>query len=83
MDISIAMLIYLVYIYIINKYMKLKKHELANLVWISRFWAQYSKLPEALKEGFCSLALSITKEIEEESFKQIMDKRSVLDEEVC
>ena len=46
------------------------KHEddrLANSAWISRFWAQYSKLPETLKDGFYSLVLNISKEIEIEN----------------
>jgi len=45
--------------------MKHKKDKTANLVWVSRFWAQYSKLPEPLKEGFCSLVMNIVKEIGE------------------
>ena len=43
-----------------------RKDELANSIWISRFWAQYSKLPETLKEGFISLVESVKKGIEEE-----------------
>ncbi|MCL2244966.1 MAG: hypothetical protein FWC03_10950 [Treponema sp.] len=43
-----------------------KKDELTDLIWISRFWAQYSKLPETLKEGFISLVESVKKDIEEE-----------------
>lgn len=50
--------------------MKHKKDELMNSAWISRFWAQYSKLPETLKEGFCSLVLNLTKEIEEDGKEQ-------------
>jgi hypothetical protein len=33
-------------------------------VWVSLLWAQYSKLPEPLKEGFVSLAQSMAKETE-------------------
>ena len=39
--------------------MKQKKIELANLAWISRFWAFYNKLPETFKEGFYQLVLNI------------------------
>ncbi|MDR0464394.1 MAG: hypothetical protein LBG94_04665 [Treponema sp.] len=43
-----------------------KKDELKDFMWISRFWAIYSKLPETLKEGFISLVESVKKCIEEE-----------------
>ena len=39
-----------------------KKEKLANLAWISRFWALYSKLPEVFKEGFCLLVMNLSKE---------------------
>ena len=48
--------------------MKHKKSELANLAWVSHFWARYSKLPETFKEGFFSLAINITREIQEEDY---------------
>jgi len=47
--------------------MKQNNDELANSIWISRFWAQYNKLPESVKEGFCSLVIGISREIKEES----------------
>lgn len=50
--------------------MKHNTDKLANSVWISRFWAQYSKLPEVLKNGFYSLVLSITKEAKNECSDQ-------------
>ena len=43
-----------------------KKDDLLYLTWLSRFWALYSNLPETLQEGFSSLVLSISKEIETE-----------------
>jgi len=55
--------------------MKHKKADLTDLAWISRFWAQYSKLPEALKEGFCSMVFSITEEIEKEGTEQRIKSR--------
>ena len=51
------------------------KENLANLIWISHFWALYSKLPEALKEGFYSLVISISEEIEEKCKKQMINKK--------
>ena len=38
--------------------------------WLSRFWAEYGKLPEQMKEGFNSLAQSVAKaaECQEKSF---------------
>jgi hypothetical protein len=38
-----------------------KRSELSSSVWISRFWAQYSSLPEPLKKGFVSLAENMEK----------------------
>jgi len=55
--------------------MKHKKEKLANLIWVSHFWALYSKLPETLKEGFYSLVISIAKDIEEECKKQMINKK--------
>lgn len=55
--------------------MKHKKEESANSVWISRFWAQYNRLPEAFKEGFYSLTLSITNENEKEGLEQRVNNR--------
>jgi len=46
--------------------MKRKKNKLANLSWISRLWSQYNILPEAMKEGFFSLVVNVSKGIEEE-----------------
>jgi hypothetical protein len=37
---------------------------LTEQVWISRFWAQYSKLPESLKKGFIGLAQNVAREAE-------------------
>lgn len=54
--------------------MKYKEDDLANLVWISRFWAQYSKLLEIQKRGFYSLVLNTAKKIEKETTEQHVDK---------
>jgi len=53
--------------------MKQNNDKLANLAWISRFWALYNALPEAFKDGFYSLAVNIAKGIKEEDSK-IIDK---------
>jgi len=50
--------------------MKQFNDELENLAWISRFWSQYSKLPETLKKVFFSLVINISKEIEEKKNKK-------------
>ena len=57
--------------------MKQKKIELANLAWISHFWAFYNKLPETFKEGFYQLVFNIAKEIEEEGEEQIVNNKYV------
>jgi len=44
--------------------MRQKRPELSFQVWISRFWAQYSVLPEPFKKGFVSLAENMTKNAE-------------------
>jgi len=59
--------------------MKQKKDDFTNLTWISRFWAQYSKLPESFKDGFYSLVINISKEINK---KEIV-KRSAVNEGNC
>jgi len=59
--------------------MKKRKYDLTNLAWISRFWAQYNKLPETLKDGFYSLVISISKE----NYKKRIVKRRVVNEETC
>jgi hypothetical protein len=41
-----------------------ERSKMPSEVWVSLLWAQYSKLPEPLKEGFVSLAQSIAKETE-------------------
>ena len=53
--------------------MKQKNEKLANLAWISRFWAQYSKLPETYKKGFYSLVINISKENEKKGKKRVAD----------
>ena len=53
--------------------MKQKNEKLANLAWISRFWALYSKLPETYKKGFSSLVINISKEIEKKGKKRVTD----------
>jgi len=55
--------------------MKYKNEKLANLPWISRLWSQYNILPEAMKEGFSSLVLYISKAIEEEGKEKIGDAK--------
>jgi len=60
--------------------MKQNHNDLTNLAWISHFWAQYNKLPEALKDGFYSLALSIAKEnVREQGTGSRLENRELLE----
>ena len=43
-----------------------ERSKMPSEVWVSLLWAQYNKLPEALKEGFVNLAQSMAKETEVE-----------------
>jgi len=54
--------------------MKHNKYEQANSAWIFGFWAKYNALPDALKEGFISLAESIKRDIEEEGKEEKVSK---------
>jgi len=44
--------------------MKQDRAELTEKAWISRFWVQYGRLPEPLKEGFINLAQCLAQKTE-------------------
>jgi hypothetical protein len=54
--------------------MRQKRPELSLLVWISRFWAQYSVLPEPFKKEFVCLAENMAKNAE--PIKQAVAKKN-------
>jgi hypothetical protein len=59
--------------------MKQNRPELVSSAWVSRFWAQYNKLPEPFKKGFFVLAQSMAKMAEKQYkgdvFKCAVDAR--------
>ena len=42
--------------------MKVKQQEMTEKAWISRFWAEYSILPETYKIGFFDMVQNLAKE---------------------
>jgi hypothetical protein len=49
---------------------------MSNLIWVSRFWAQYNKLSEPLKEGFINLAHSMVVETKSQNENKEMKEVS-------
>ena len=43
--------------------MRVKQQEMTEKAWISRFWAEYSKLPETYKIGFFGMAQNLAQEV--------------------
>jgi hypothetical protein len=42
--------------------MRIKRQEMTEKAWVSRFWAEYSRLPETRKMGFFNLVQNLARE---------------------